>query len=375
MTSFACLVFPSAHVSDRDLSRGFAVALAGFDVRSPKLLVTPARGLPGWSVAFYRSGQLEPFEELDHACEVFEDELPPGLAVREEVVGKPSGAPVVIHAFVCSDEIVHDAWWRFSDATIRTASIFDDEDGLLAVRESEDGVVSEEIELPDDATEVEIEKLVAPHRGTTWASRELGPSLLAAVMGALYEADRAVQVHLVDPSPESIADETRALLRTLKRVEGRGAEPLPDTCGGVARPASVAAFAATYDWADPADPGDLYRELALGRVEGTLRFARSEAVRALDADPTWSAAAKAGLYPLATLARGGLGGSGRPSALVGVRADGSSLALVESERIVEAGPTLGELVAYLALGFRSRDDYEEDRIGALMLRARVRAPA
>lgn len=375
MTSFACLVYPSAHVTDRDLSRGFAVALAGFDVRSPKLLVTPARGLPGWSVAFYRSGQLEPFEELDHACELFEEELPPGLGVRDEVVQRPAGAPVVVHAFVYSDEIVHDAWWRFSDATIRTASIVDDDDGLLSVRESEDGVVSEEIELPDDATEADVERLVAPHRGTSWASKELGPSVLAALVGAFYEADRAVAVHLVDPSPSSIADETRRLVATLKRVEGRGGRPFPDACAGVALPASVAAFAAAYDWADPSDPSDLYRELALGRVEGTLRFARPDGVRALEADPGWAAAAKAGLYPWATVTRGGLGGSDRPSAVLGVRTDGSSLALVEGASLVEAGPTLGELVAYLALGFRSRDEYEEDRIGALMLRARVRAPA
>jgi len=40
---------------------------------------------------------------------------------------------------------------------------------------------------------------------------------------------------------------------------------------------------------------------------------------------------------------------------------------------VEAGPTLGELIRYLALGWTRRTEAEEDMIGALMLRAKLRA--
>ena len=40
--------------------------------------------------------------------------------------------------------------------------------------------------------------------------------------------------------------------------------------------------------------------------------------------------------------------------------------------LVSAGPTLGELIRYLALGWSRRAEAEEDMIEALMLRAKVR---
>ena len=52
----AALLFRPAEVPDRALSRGFAVALAGWDVPAPRLSVAPLPGAPGWSAAFYASG-------------------------------------------------------------------------------------------------------------------------------------------------------------------------------------------------------------------------------------------------------------------------------------------------------------------------------
>ena len=64
------------------------------------------------------------------------------------------------------------------------------------------------------------------------------------------------------------------------------------------------------------------------------------------------------------------------TATVCVARDGATLSLVDARgRTRTAGPTLGELLAYLALGWKERDDVEEDLIQALMLRARLRCDA
>ena len=55
-TSFAAVLYRPADVSERALSHGFGVAVAGFDVAKPSLLLGELPGVPGWSVAFYRSG-------------------------------------------------------------------------------------------------------------------------------------------------------------------------------------------------------------------------------------------------------------------------------------------------------------------------------
>ena len=82
-------------------------------------------------------------------------------------------------------------------------------------------------------------------------------------------------------------------------------------------------------------------------------------------------AAKAGLYPVARLLGSALGASST-QAIVALAADGEQLSIVRSGRVTPAGPTLGELLRYLALGWSQRSDAEEDLIGALMLRARIR---
>ena len=52
-TTLAVLLFRPSEVPERALSRGFAVALAGWEVPAPRLGLAALPGLPGWSVAFY----------------------------------------------------------------------------------------------------------------------------------------------------------------------------------------------------------------------------------------------------------------------------------------------------------------------------------
>ncbi|NUP05189.1 MAG: hypothetical protein HOW73_03910 [Polyangiaceae bacterium] len=369
-TSFACVIYRTERVSERALSRGFAVALAGFDVHAPVILTAELRSIPGWSVAFYKSGLKVPaFEELDHACEVFEEELPPGLAVRDAV----GTAEDAVYAVVYSDEVVHDDAWRFGERSLRRHFVREADDGVEAGEETLDESTVTPIDLDPDADDATVDARLKSHRGTTFVSNELRAAVLPALVGALFEADRRVPVRLVEPDAASIAEETRRLNRVLRRVDGRGAAPWPASCAGVAPPDAARTFVATYDFEDPSDPTDLYRELSIGRIEGTLHFMRASDVTRVETDAVWGAAAKAGLFPLATLASTALGGGGRPARLVGLAADGERLVLVDRDKgLLEAGPTFGELLFYLSLGFKTRDDIEEDVIGALMLRARVR---
>src|SRR5262249_39646937 len=144
----------------------------------------------------------------------------------------------------------------------------------------------------------------------------------------------------------------------------------PPAVAGRAAPRAWEAFVRAYDWADPSDPGDQYRELAIGAIEGTLRFLRREDLSRLDADVDWQLAAPSGLYPIAQ--PGGSEGGG-PSSIVALAADEDRLVLIRQGKApAEAGRTFGELVRYLALGWSARSDAEEDMIEALMLRARLR---
>jgi hypothetical protein len=68
-----------------------------------------------------------------------------------------------------------------------------------------------------------------------------------------------------------------------------------------------------------------------------------------------------------------LGGGAEAEAVVAIARDGQTLALVRGDAIAPAGPTFGELLRYLSLGWSRRSDAEEDLIGALMLRARMRS--
>jgi hypothetical protein len=345
-TSFAAVLYRPAHVSERALSHGFGVATAGFDIEKPSLSVGELAGLPGWSVAFYRSGAARGESEHEHACDLFDEELPPGLAV----LGAADTPDTVLYSLVFSDELVHDDGCRFAPEESRRRYVRDAEEGIEAGREDTSG--DEEKILDHDASDDELR----PHRGSTFLSECLGTPVLPLLVRALFEADKRVAIRLVAKEPEAIAEETRGLNRTLRRQDGRGAFACADA------PAAVQAFVAAYDWADPSDSADLYRELAIGNVKGTLFFYRDDKRPQL-----------AGLYALAALRGSSLGGAPKGERVLGLDPDEETLWIVDGDKRKPAGPTLGELLAYLRLGWSKRDEVEEDFIGALMLRAKIRA--
>lgn len=380
-TTFAALIYRSDEIPDRALSQGFAVALGGWDVSSPRLFVAPLPGIPGFSAAYYASGEPArgAFDELEHLSELFEDELSPPVAVLD-AAAELGRTDATVFALVYSEEVVHDDGWRFDEGGYLRHFVREGEEGLEAGVETHDrsDVIEVEVELPEGATEQQeaeaTDKAIRPHRGSTFLASELGAPVLPALMGGLFAPERRVAVRLVDPAPASIAEEVRRLNRVLRREDGRAAPGVPQPVAGVAAPATYEAFVRTYDWADPTDPQDLYRELAIGLIEGTLRFLREGELRAHGAAPGWAAAAAKGLYPIARLTGSTLGGSAAQAATVALGADGEALWLVRGDAgAMLAGPTFGELVRYLSLGWSRRGDAEEDFIGALMLRARLRA--
>jgi hypothetical protein len=323
-TSFAAVLYRSADVSERALSHGFGVATAGFDVAKPSLLVGEIAGLPGFSVAFYQSGAAGGESEHEHACDLFEEELPPGLAV----LGAAEKPETVVYSLVYSDELVHDDACKFTADESSRRYVRDAEDGIEAGRESTSG--DEEIILDHDADDDELR----PHRGSTFLSECLGVPVLPLLVRALFEADKRVAIRLVDKEPEAIAEEARGLNRTLRRQDGRGAFACPDA------PAAVQAFVAAYDWADPSDSADLYRELSIGNIQGTLFFFRGDQRPQLK-----------GLYALAALRGSALGGGPKGERVIGLDlGDEETLWIVDGEARKLAGPTFGELLAYLRLG-------------------------
>jgi hypothetical protein len=381
-THIAAVLFRPEEVSERALAEGFAVALAGWDAPAPHLLIASLPGIAGWSAAFYASGAKlrrgAEDEELDHARELFEDELSPAVGVIDAATAA-GHAEAVVYAILGAETALHDDAWRVDARGFARRFVREGDLGLEAGVETADEENVEEIaiDVAEDASEDEErraeEAAIRPHRGSTFLSAELGAPVMPALMGALFSAERRVEVRLVEPSAEAIEEEVRRLERALRRVEARGAFEPPAAVAGVATPEVYAAFVRAYDWADPADPGDAYRELAIGRVEGTLRFLREGELRALDADAGWAGAARAGVFPVARLSGSALGGSGAPKGVIGVVADRSELVLVRpGGEIALAGPTFGELIRYLALGWSKRSDAEEDMIDALMLRAKVR---
>jgi hypothetical protein len=375
---FAALIFRPSEVPDRALSRGFAVALAGFDVPSPHLRIAPLRGIPGYSAAFYSSGLGRDGDDLEHLIELFEAEVSPAVGVLDAAteLGSPDAQ---VFCAIFAEDVIHDDGWRFSSSGFVRHFVRESEDGLEAgvetAQTSEVIEIEIEIEIDDEATDAEElaaeAAAIRPHRGSTFLSSELRAPALPALMGALFDTERRVEVRLIEPGPEAVADEARRLNRALRRVDGRGAFVAPEAIAGIAQPAAHAAFASAYDWADPTDVADRYRELSIGAIEGTLQFLRDADLRALDADPAWARGAGAGLYPVARILGSALGASST-QAILGLAADGQALSLVRAGRVVPAGPTLGELLRYLALGWSQRSDAEEDMIGALMLRARIR---
>lgn len=385
-TSLAALVFPNGAVPLPALVEGFAVALAGYDAPAPRLELAELRGAAGYTAAYYASG-LPPGpgsvdDELEHALELFDADLPPALVVRS-IARERFGAPasLVVHAVVLDDALPVDDVWRFDEAGLARRFLREGDDGLEAGVVSGDEALVEpvELDLDDEASEDDERAAVAlaskSHGGTAWLAGALGAtrvSVAGALGAGLFDVERRVPVRLVEPDAASIATETRRLVAALRRTEGRGGFVVPDAVAGVTPPASYRAFVAAYDWADPTDPGDRYREVAIGRIEGTLTFLRGVDLAARGADAGFAAAARGGLFPVGSLARGPLGSADRP-VTVALGADGAELFVVEpAGRVQPAGPTFGELVRYLALGFSTRSPLEESTIGALMLRARVR---
>jgi hypothetical protein len=370
--SFAAVFFRAQEVGEAALRRGFAVSTAGYDLAAPSLSLSELPGAPGWSVAFFSSGisrgAAGSAEELDLAAELFEDELPPGLAVREQA-GIESA---VVHSLVYTEDLLLDDAASFSASGLKRRFVREGDEGPEAGAQDDDETKLEPLdELDDDAA---FERLVAPHRGSSYLAAELGVRILPAVAQALYLAERKLTVRLADPEPTAIEELTAALVESLHRKRGRAAFDAFPELGGVQAPPSYRAFVRVYDFEDPSDPADLYRGLAIGGVEGTLRFFRRAELEAFASREGWpSGPAERGLYPIASLRTDALGGAARAPRVLALMPDGDALRIVDDAgRDVEAGPRFGELLLYLSLGFRSRDDAEEDLIEATMLRAQVR---
>ncbi len=349
----AALLYRPEHVSDKALSEGFAVALAGYDAPKPTLLTCELSGFPGWSVAFYKSGLAAGEDELGHFTDLFDDERPPGLTVLDRAAKE-----AVIYALVYSDGSLYDDAYRFDANGTTRRFVREGEEGLEAGSENEEGLSVEE--LDDDVDDAELRR----KRGTAFLENELRGPLLPALARSLYEADKRVPIALADGSAAGITALVEALNAVLGRSSGQGKGP-----DGLAAPASYKAFCQAYDWHDPKDPEDLYRDLSLGHLKGTLRFLRATEV----AEQTKRLAPK-GALAVATLQTGSLGGPGRRSQTVLLDADGTTLSVVgEGGQEKAAGASFAELLAYLSLGWKRRSDLEEELIEALMLRAHVRA--
>lgn len=400
--TLAALIYRPSEVSDRALSLGFAIALGGWDVRAPRLQIVGLPELPGFAAAFYASG-LPRDEEAEHVIDLFEEELSPGLVldVVEMLRGSGGGARRAgggrdedddeeeglspLYALVYAEDFVHDEGWRVTEEGFQRRFVRDGEDGVeVGVESGDDSQVEVlDIDVPEGASEAEEQALfdaaVRPHRGTTFLSGALGRNVLSVLTRASFDVERTVPVRLVPPDAEAIGHETMRLVEVLGRTAGRGGFSPPETASGAAPPAAVEAFARAYDWHDPRDPEDLYRELAIGAVTGNLRFLREGEMAAFRQEEGWKLPGGDKLYPVAKMVPSALGGGGAgrgEGALLAVGADGDSLFRLRPGRPVEvAGPTFGELLRYLSLGWSKRSAVEEDYIGALMLRARLRVEA
>lgn len=370
--SFAALIYRPEHVSERALSFGFGVSLAGYDLPKANLLRTELHAQRGLSVAFYQSGHFSKssapdatYEEFDHACELFDDELSPGRCVCD-AAEHPEAR---VYTLVYSDEILHD------DGICFTKTSFE----RYFTREIDEGVELGHVDvdqqairtIPLDTDETRLESKIQPSRGSAFLSKILGFSVISTLAQALFLADERLLIQLLPTTPEAVRAETQRLNEVLGRRSGRGAFELPKLLAGVSAPDTLQVFVEAYDWTDPNDPGDLYRELSIGNIDGTLHFMRKAELEAKAGDSAWEACAARHLYPIATL-KSGLG-SRAPFQTLALHPGGERLALADGNgNIREAGPTFAELLRYLTLGWKKRNDAEDDVIEALMLRAKVR---
>jgi hypothetical protein len=366
--TLAALIYRPADIPDRALSLGFAVALGGWDVPSPRLEIANLPDLPGFAAAFYASGAPRE-DEAEHAADLFEDELAPPACVLDAAEGLGKGsAGTTLYALVYIEDIVHDDGWRLTPEGFERRFVRDGEDGIeVGIETPDDSEVKVlDLDVPDGATPAQEQAIVdaalRPHRGSTFLSGALGKSLLPLLVRARFDAERTVPIA-----------EAERLVAVLGRSAGRGAFSPPAATSGAAAPPAIEAFAAAYDWHDPRDPEDLYRELAIGSVAGNLRFLREAEVASLRLEPGWRGPKGEALYPVAKLVPSALGGGGAGAAILAVPPSGDTLFHLRPARRAEiAGPTFGELLRYLSLGWSKRTEAEEDLIGALMLRARLR---
>ncbi len=347
--NMACVVFESGTVTDEALSRGFAVASAGFDLDTAKLTLGEIAGLPGFNVAFYSSGRKhEAFLEVDHVAELFEEELPPAMAVFDHAKRAAGPKPAKrVFSLVYAEEAVLDDACVFDAEGFRRSFVREGDDGPIA------GTIQNEEAEETALTDEEVDEHEA--RGSAFLSRELRANVLVALSQALFMADRVVRVSLAGSDAAAVDDATRALVTSLRRTVGRGA-PAAEELASI--PAIVRPFASAYDWADPSDPSDIYRELSIGKLVGNAHFTRPTELRE-----------EGGRVMILTLSKGGLGAARTTSP---VFLDLATSLLVD-EAAKPLGPTWCELLTYLALGYKTRDDVEEDWIQALMLRAAVRS--
>lgn len=364
--SMAVVLFRGDEVDEAALVHALAVACAGFDVPRPRVTRIDLDGTGGWTAAFYHSGAKLEHDELDHVSELFEEDLSPGLLVRE--AAREPASPV--YALVYTDQTILDDAYRFTDEGVVRHFVRETDDGAEWGIETFDDVEGELIEA-EQGTKA-FDEALRSKRGSTWLSNELRFPVVATLARALFEGGKAQEVRLYPGGSEAIERATRSLCETLKRTPGRGAFSLPDSIAGVATPEEARAFAHAYDWKDPGDPEDLFRELSIGKITGTLHFMREAELEAKSSDATWTRAASGGAFPIATVSAGGLGSSAVKSILA-LSPDRDRLVVVDPRGESQlAGPTFAELLHYLALGFRARTESEEDLIGALMLRAAVR---
>lgn len=381
---------------------------------SPRLEIASLPELPGFAAAFYVSGAPQA-EEAEHAIDLFEEELsPPALvldaaemlrwergtaaeraaahqaALAQELErpeqgesddeGEDEFSP--IYALVYAEDFIHDDGWRVVSDGFQRHFVRDGEDGIEAGIESPDdsevGVL--DIEVPEGASEAQeravVDAALKPHRGTTFLSKALGKSLLPILVRANFDVERKVPIRFVEPGAASIGFEAARLGEVLGRTPGRGAFTPPKTASGADAPPAIEAFTKAYDWHDPRDPEDLYRELSIGAVTGNLKFLREAEMAAFRQDAAWKLPKGEALYPVAKMVPSALGGGRSEAVFLAVAPDGDTLFRLRPGRPVEvAGPTFGELLRYLSLGWSKRTAVEEDLIGALMLRARLRVEA
>ncbi len=346
-TTFAALIFRPADIPDRALSQGFAVALGGWDVASPRLFIAPLPGVLGHAAAFYSSGDPAGGgdDELDHLAELFEDEPSPPVAVLDAAaeLGHPGAT---VFALVFSEDVVHDDGWRFEASGFVRHFVREGDEGVEAGVEAPDrsDIVEVDVDLPEGATAAEERE--AMDRAIRLAPRLDVPRGRAGRPGAGRAHGRPLRARAPRPGAPRRAG------AGVDRRRGRAAQPgAPPRKTAAARPrprrpsaaspwpATYAAFMRAYDWADPADP----RTSTASSRSAPSRARCASSARASSSPTTasrgWEAAAARQLYPIARLSGSALGGGAAQRSVVALGADGEQLWVVRGGTERGAGRT------------------------------------